>query len=1227
MQTEAEDIASGGLLMYQNSDRAVKNGTPLELGTPATEFDKVLYAPVRFTVENLGGEVTWNNEEQAAFIMFGDKTHKLKEGKSAVCVDGSPVEIAHPIRNHNGSMYIAAADLETIMNVPVYQDLGFLMIDGEEQLYQNAVDLVRDEVKNMIKYPRPNGEELYSALMTRFSDNAHPRLHGGAADFERIKQYIQTDSVMQGMFSYIKNWADPVLNTPVTEWAQVMDKRDEAFHDRPIYLGFMYRITGDEKYAERCWEEMEQACNIQDWHEPQNPNDPYAKDADTLSNMNILTGMAFGYDWIYDWMSEDQRKLAEETMMKRSMEPFMKAFKGEILRTSGGGWAYWIDDPLNFNPAVNEALITASIALAEVYPEFCAEMMEYVVRSLECHYNFYEPDGAWIEGPDYGYSTLNSTCAIANLLETAFGTDCGFANVPGLTEAAYYYQYVLGPSGFFNFSDAGKQTQPRYSFSFYLADKLKDTDIGYFRKIGLEESNYITAPEEMFYYDPALIGDSVKSLELDRFYRGVETAFLRSSWDDDAIFAGLHSDYNRQQHGHLDMGTFVIDAMGEEWICDHRYDPWHYSYMDYLVYRTRAEGHSTIVIDDTPYSLSKTEDGYINYKNYTFEDYDIGYQLPQGVATDEFRPTYGGTGSITIVQDPDNPDNRYAMMSGKATGEDAGSSGIQLNLPETFYSKYQISFKAKWEDFSDYEDASNHNGKFPEINSSKGSSTADGFYFPFRLDSAGVLRGNVGGNERIMLEEFKTDVWYQFTIQGDLNTQTYSLYVDGGEEGGYAEIVGVNASKVPDFTGTRFNARTNIHFDDFELKLDPTASDMALTAARRDDQYRYANAKIDKFETKARGAYAITDMSEAFPTQAVSAVRGLMLGENRSAVIIRDEIKLKKKSDVHWFAQMNKLVDVEVAEDGKSAILTRNGKKMWVGILSDVDAVIERKDAVPMPGSPNPPEQLANTDIHKLAIVAEGVMELNLSVAFVPLGAGETAPAKIPQEVALADWSIPDGEMPKLTGLTVDGAPIDGFDVNKTYYNVMLYDDAMNRVPVVSATADAGTNVSITQATSVPGSAVITVEKDGITKTYTIGFDGKVLKRGVIRGQEITELDITASRWETEDSAPIFIFDNDFTTRWCSYPKNQWIQIDLHNTVEMSDLDIAWYQGAERNYAFQILVSENGVDWNIAFDGKSSGKSDQYETFVLNGTYNARYIRVVCNGHATGEYNNISEIR
>jgi hypothetical protein len=91
-------------------------------------------------------------------------------------------------------------------------------------------------------------------------------------------------------------------------------------------------------------------------------------------------------------------------------------------------------------------------------------------------------------------------------------------------------------------------------------------------------------------------------LPLDKYFRGVEVAALRSEWDSrDAIFVGFKAGDNKANHSHLDLGTFVLDALGKRWALDLGADdynlPGYFGNQRWNYYRLRAEGHNTLLIN------------------------------------------------------------------------------------------------------------------------------------------------------------------------------------------------------------------------------------------------------------------------------------------------------------------------------------------------------------------------------------------------------------------------------------------------------------------------------------------------------------------------------------------------------------------------------------------------------------------------------------------------------
>jgi hypothetical protein len=91
-------------------------------------------------------------------------------------------------------------------------------------------------------------------------------------------------------------------------------------------------------------------------------------------------------------------------------------------------------------------------------------------------------------------------------------------------------------------------------------------------------------------------------LPLDRYFRGLEAATFRTSWDDpQAVFAGFKAGDNRAGHSHLDLGSFVLEAGGVRWALDlgaDDYDlPGYFDRNRWDYYRLRAEGHNTLVLN------------------------------------------------------------------------------------------------------------------------------------------------------------------------------------------------------------------------------------------------------------------------------------------------------------------------------------------------------------------------------------------------------------------------------------------------------------------------------------------------------------------------------------------------------------------------------------------------------------------------------------------------------
>ncbi len=180
-----------------------------------------------------------------------------------------------------------------------------------------------------------------------------------------------------------------------------------------------------------------------------------------------------------------------------------------------------------------------------------------------------------------------------------------------------------------------------------------------------------------------------------------------------------------------------------------------------------------------------------------------------------------------------------------------------------------------------------------------------------------------------------------------------------------------------------------------------------------DMNYQYY-AQLVRSESGENTAFGIIDMTDTNKDY-TDAKRGFMLTDNRSRLVIQDEIKANKPSEFYWFA--NTHAEITLAEDGKSALLEYDGDKMLVRITQGpADACLGIMQTRPLPTSPNPDVQI-KIDEHKLFVHTQNAQTLNLTVEFVPLAEGEGIPAPLPVQ-PLASWST-NGSSAKTTSQTL----------------------------------------------------------------------------------------------------------------------------------------------------------------------------------------------------------------
>ena len=284
----------------------------------------------------------------------------------------------------------------------------------------------------------------------------------------------------------------------------------------------------------------------------------------------------------------------------------------------------WVN---NYNAVCNGGLIVFLLAFANTNENFRAAS-EYTLdcTNFAIQWGFkdaYAPDGGYPEGPGYwDYGTRYSS-QLLQAMHNATGIDQSFIDLPGFTESFYYSLNVeTARVGNWNYHDAG-ETPSRMSKQLipWAVYRTRDTNLGaaYMDYAEMDQgSNHAYA---LMYYYPELMKPGKTELPLDVVYNGLSMSMFRSDWETNAVYAGLHGGWNNWSHSMHDIGQFIVEFDGVRFFTVLGKDEYNITAyttpggspsnptyksnpQGYWLYRNRAEGTNTLVIDPVTVNTS-----------------------------------------------------------------------------------------------------------------------------------------------------------------------------------------------------------------------------------------------------------------------------------------------------------------------------------------------------------------------------------------------------------------------------------------------------------------------------------------------------------------------------------------------------------------------------------------------------------------------------------------------
>lgn len=453
----------------------------------------------------------------------------------------------------------------------------------------------------------------------------HPRLILKSGDIEAVKQKIESDQPLRIIHDVIERRTNEFLTAEPTKYRMVGKRllgRCRAVLERVCYCSYMYLVSGDEVYASRAEKEMLAAADFVSW----NPSH-------FLDVGEMVTALAIGYDWLYDWLSPESRTIIEDAIIVKG------------LRTSGKK-RWWSKSHNNWNQVCNGGLVMGALAVYERIPEEAQAIIAEALKNNPIAQKEYGPDGVYPEGFGYWeYGTWYEVMLIESL-RTALGTSCDLEKAPGFLESAKFMNFMSTPTGAtYNFSDCGNPLNMINPLLYWFALESGDMSLVWQDRERLLNEDFVRginrqAPIAMLFASRCNTKD-IKPIQ-DKVWagKGSQPLFLyrKGFASTDDTYLGVKGGSPKNSHAHMDGGSFIYEWAGVRWAVELGSQDYHsleskgigiwkkgQNSQRWQVYRLNNHSHNTLTINNKihQYKGMATMTKVFNKKKYKGAEFDL----------------------------------------------------------------------------------------------------------------------------------------------------------------------------------------------------------------------------------------------------------------------------------------------------------------------------------------------------------------------------------------------------------------------------------------------------------------------------------------------------------------------------------------------------------------------------------------------------------------------------
>jgi hypothetical protein len=383
---------------------------------------------------------------------------------------------------------------------------------------------------------------------------SHPRILLLKGEETSIKDNLNADPMWKAVHNMIINECNATLSKAPVErvliGVRLLDKSQLALK-RIFYLSYAYRMTLAKDYLDRAVKEMLAVAAFTDW----NPSH-------FLDVAEMTMAMSIGYDWLYRELSPADREKISTAIIQKGLNPSFNSSYNWFLTSTN-----------NWNQVCNAGMTYGALAIWDVDSVLAKSVINRAIESIKLPMSEYVPDGAYPEGYGYwGYGTSFNVMFIS-AWEKAFKKSFEVPQNNDFLKTGGYLLHMAGPTlSAFNYSDCGTGTGLSIA-QFWFAQRTNDFSVLKSEKTflgNLKSAGDRLLPAILLWSNGMKISDVTTPTQNTWFGLGKNpVALMRTSWTDaNAVYAAIKGGTPKNNHGHMDVGSFVMDANGIRWAMD-----------------------------------------------------------------------------------------------------------------------------------------------------------------------------------------------------------------------------------------------------------------------------------------------------------------------------------------------------------------------------------------------------------------------------------------------------------------------------------------------------------------------------------------------------------------------------------------------------------------------------------------------------------------------------------